>query len=234
MKTLKSTIAILITMGLILSQQAFSEGVKPNDTLIPPDNYIKSKKQTVNKIERKKVINVKKNKIIRPGPPRPGDPGPDLQAGQVRITTSPTGLITYRATITNRGASDFISGPGLAAGRIALWWITGTGWEGPPELIVADEEITRLNRNQTINLQGTYRPPGWVGWEDGNLRDGECVTGMAVHIDVRVDLDPDIKNDGNPDNDDINYSNNQYQSNLNPVPGYRVLISSGIRCNRGQ
>jgi len=117
MKVFKTIIAILITMGLIFSQQAMTAEKKSGSTLIPPDNYIKTKNQAVNKAVKKKTVNAKPNKIIRPG-------------------------------------------------------------------------------------------PGLVG--------------------------PDIEHDRNLNNDDINYSNNEYMSSLNPTPGYRVLISSGIPCNSAQ
>ena len=215
MKTLKMVIAVLITMGFIFSQQAIGAGIKTDDSLIPPDNYIKSKKQTVNKVERKKII--KKKIERRPVPKGPGDP--DLMAEIIRITPGPGGAITIQGRITNIGSGDFISGAGQAAGQIVVSLIHG---RGPSSLIYLDNDpITRLNSHRSINLQGTYRIPEFEGWGHESLEEGDCEAELAVEFIVWVAYDPDILMDGNDGNDDCDYSNNEVRRSSLRMPEVR-------------
>ena len=61
MKDLQMIIVILITMGFIFSQQAIGAGVKSGGALIPPDNSINDKNQTVKKTT-KPLVKEKKSK----------------------------------------------------------------------------------------------------------------------------------------------------------------------------
>jgi hypothetical protein len=215
MKTLKTIIVILIALGFIFCQQTIGAEKKPDSALIPPDNYVKIKKQTGQKVNSKTIVKKQLQKSPRPK----GSGTPDLLASIISIVPGPTGLITIRGRITNIGSSDFISASGQAAGQIVIHL---KGVTGPSSLVYLENDpITRLARHHSVNLSGTYRLPEFQGWGHENFHQGECEAELDVDFIVWVALDPDIKMDGNFDNDDSNYSNNEVRRSSMTMPEVR-------------
>lgn len=136
--------------------------------------------------------------------------GPDLVVENMRITLGKWGSMfaVVTANVVNRGRKAFNS----KAGQAEVLLIGKASWYTYPntpggQLVLNRIAITHLDIGQSLHIQGSFDLPGFQ--KDGctvPLKPGECC--RELQAIVMVSYDPDIRMDGNPDNDDCNAGNN--------------------------
>ena len=209
MKTLKMIIVVFVVIGFVFTQQVIGADVKVKKSIIKKKQVV----QPVSKAQKAKTMKMKN----KPAPKGPGDP--DLRATIVSVIPQPDGRVIINGAITNIGLGDFISAPSSAEGQVVVLL---NGVTGPASLVyLTTQPIPRLNRGQTIRIQGTYTIPDFADWGHVNLERGECAAQLNVDFIVWVTYDPDIMDDGNEDNDDSDWSNNEDRKHSMSMPNVR-------------
>lgn len=108
-----------------------------------------------------------------------------------------TGEIRVQAILKNQGGRDFISGPGQAAVLIY------EQHPGAPPTLVVNREFRKLEA-------GTFKKIAFKRtWNSSSPAEGEF---PPTYI-VTISYDPDIRMDGNKQNDDCNLENNSKKRN---------------------
>jgi hypothetical protein len=82
-------------------------------------------------------------------------------------------------------------------------WMSGPG----AYVYIQKIPIARLNRGQAVNLSGRFELPYFAKWDCADVVAGYCC--QEIQIIVAVSYDPDIRMDGNLDNDDCNARNDR-------------------------
>lgn len=149
-------------------------------------------------------------KILVPPTQRIPGPCPDLAVENMRITLGKWGSMfaVVTANVVNRGTKAFNSKAGQAEALLIgkASWYTYPNTPGG-QLVLNRIAITHLGIGQSLHIQGSFDLPGFQ--KSGCTmppKPGECC--RELQAIVMVSYDPDIRMDGNPDNDDCNASNN--------------------------
>jgi hypothetical protein len=155
------------------------------------------------KVDRTKLIKQPVNVgIIKPCE------GPDLVAGRptiVKQIISGKGYLNLSAKVMNQGTKDFISNPSQAEAQL---YVKKLWMSGPASYVYIQKvPIARLNKGQEINLSGRFEMPYFEKWDCADIVAGYCC--QEVQVIVAISWDPDIRMDGNLDNDDCRASNDR-------------------------
>jgi hypothetical protein len=113
----------------------------------------------------------------------------ELQYTLVSTTSDWAGTVRITAIVRNVGLAPFISGKGQQA--VCLYEDYGFASE-----LVAQKEFLQLDVDATVEL--TYERP----WDLSEEFPPQAYVAQLLY-------DPDIYEDGNPDNDDCNWNNNE-------------------------
>lgn len=134
--------------------------------------------------------------------------GPDLAVTPPNIKLQSYGgqmFAVVTAEVVSKGTKDFVSGPGQAVGMLIFkkLWIPGD------QYVLNRVPITRLNKGMHVNVGGSIQLSQFQkAGCDTPLKPNECC--REIQVIVMVSYDPDIRKDGNLDNDDCNASNNAW------------------------
>lgn len=157
------------------------------------------------KIDQQKIQQLPTTRIPRPCL------GPDLVVENMLVKVenwNGTMFAVVTANVVNRGRKAFNSNPGQAEALligIHSWYTYPTTPGG--QFVLNRIAITHLNIGQSLHIQGSFQLSGFQkkGCTEP-LKPGECC--RELQAIVMVSYDPDIRMDGNPDNDDCNARNN--------------------------
>jgi hypothetical protein len=142
---------------------------------------------------------------------------PDLVAGRPTIAKqiiSGKGYLNLSAKIVNQGTKDFISNPRQAEAQL---YVKKLWMSGPASYVYIQKvPIARLNKGQSINLSGRFELPYFEKWDCADVVSGYCC--QEVQVLVAISWDPDIRNDGNLENDDCRAWNDRCPD----VPAHHV------------
>ncbi len=148
---------------------------------------------------------------------------PDLEAKITRVSPRADGRIVIQGRIKNIGDGDFVCARNQAAGQVQLHLPALSGPSAWP--ILTERKFTRLNKGQSMNIQGIYTIADFIRWSGGNPSAGECPVELDMSFIVQVSLDPDILSDGNRQNDDADYGNNVDKKHCSAIHGVDSYIT---------
>jgi len=120
------------------------------------------------------------------------------------VAKGTTGTLTIKAYIKNVGTKKFASGRNQASIMLQLYDPSRTGARAYTNL--AKRNLTSLAVGQQVVVSKSYPLPNFVEWVDATPDPGECKADRQVI--AMISYDPDIRSDGNPNNDDVQNSNN--------------------------
>ena len=182
-----------------------------------------AKKTVVSKKIKNSVNKAIKRKVVTGSRPSPetgtakGPLDPDLRAIRISTTYSNSAEaegwnVQINGRIENEGGGDFISALGSAEARIVLHLPHLSGPDAWP--IIKRVPITRLNQGRFLPISETFDireyQSDFLRWGPPDAAEsGECPARLNMEFIIQVTYDPDLHDDGNPQNDDDDHSNDQ-------------------------
>ena len=130
--------------------------------------------------------------------------GPDLAITSFNVTKSAAGRLSIQATVKNIGSADYTSNPNQQSVTLQVYNPSITG---PASIkILVTRNFTNLAKGATMTVSANTTLEFFKEWNDPTPDPGECLAERIVS--ANINFDPDIRMDGNKNNDDTNSSNN--------------------------
>ena len=145
-------------------------------------------------------------KLIRPLPPPPLPcNGPDLAAALTSVKAENFNgqwWVVSRGKVTNVGTKDYDGKPGQANVQL----IHKKLWDPAKPGVMTAQNVLHVAKGAFMSVQGSFMLPDYLRAGCASpLGQNECC--REVQMTFKIGFDPDIRGDGNPNNDDCNPNN---------------------------
>jgi hypothetical protein len=131
--------------------------------------------------------------------------GPDLAVTQLSVKAQNINgkwWAVVQAQVINKGSMDFDAKPGQAVTQLILKKL----WAPGEQSVMTSNTITHLGKGAGVNAGGSFLLSDYLRADCTQpLKPNECC--HEIQIVLKIVYDPDIRNDGNPANDDCNAGN---------------------------